>query len=795
VSAVPRLTVDGLIECDWDLRREAGGSACMSRSSGGAEIVAALLSAAGCAADASRTVPADLLPGDPRARHAYRLWSDHDGAWRADESLGGVTAPISVSPAPIGSDGPLPGWAVLQTAAAVAPGASLEPVAEAIERMVVVLDVADLRAGDIQVSRELSWERAAQDVAWEIVHDPAVNVLSRAAGTVVLFGLAGAVVVTGEDRTLVFDPESIEGTWEEAHPGTVPGVREVITAAVARVMARDGVEGLGDAVRHGLHAARVLHAQGWQRSVEGALVLPAAAVVAALEDEPTPFATVPIEDPTAHLEASTPGTGGRGSWSILRDRHPGDLEELARRIVVEGPARAVRDVPIGRFGALLTLDRQEIEGFRSIRSLVREHRERGDRKPLSIAVFGAPGSGKSFGVTQVASSLLPGQIEVLEFNLAQLGSPADLIHALHRVRDVGIAGRVPLVFWDEFDTALDGRPLGWLRYFLAPMQDGRFQEGEVVHPIPPSIFVFAGGTAHRMSSFGSDLDPLTFRGAKGPDFVSRLRGFVDVLGPNPQPQPAAGSDQWSVVRRAVLIRSMLERAAPQLFHQRDGGALLSIDPGVLRALLGVPEFRHGARSIEAVISMSRVNGATSFERSCLPTERQLDLHVDGTAFLALVQRLELHGAVLETLAEAAHDAYREGCRARGETTDATQVRYADLEEDGKEQNRSSVRDIADKLDRAGYVMVPARSDEPAFTFPGDALEGLARAEHERWARTAESSGWRKGDVRDVAARTHPDLVEWDELPESERQKDRDLVMGIPAILARAGYAIVATGSN
>ena len=57
----------------------------------------------------------------------------------------------------------------------------------------------------------------------------------------------------------------------------------------------------------------------------------------------------------------------------------------------------------------------------------------------------------------------------LEFNLAQFRSPDDLVDALHVVRDQALGGGIPLVFWDEFDTALDGRELGWLRYFLAPM--------------------------------------------------------------------------------------------------------------------------------------------------------------------------------------------------------------------------------------------------------------------------------------------------------------------------------------
>ncbi len=57
---------------------------------------------------------------------------------------------------------------------------------------------------------------------------------------------------------------------------------------------------------------------------------------------------------------------------------------------------------------------------------------------------------------------------MLEFNLSQFSGPEEIIDALHRVRDVVLSGKIPLVFWDEFDSRLKDQDLGWLRFFLSP---------------------------------------------------------------------------------------------------------------------------------------------------------------------------------------------------------------------------------------------------------------------------------------------------------------------------------------
>jgi len=46
------------------------------------------------------------------------------------------------------------------------------------------------------------------------------------------------------------------------------------------------------------------------------------------------------------------------------------------------------------------------------------------------------------------------------------------------------------------------------------------------------------------------------RAAKVPDFQGRLKGYINVLGPNPR---ADIDDPYYVLRRAILLRSMLSR--------------------------------------------------------------------------------------------------------------------------------------------------------------------------------------------------------------------------------------------
>jgi hypothetical protein len=79
------------------------------------------------------------------------------------------------------------------------------------------------------------------------------------------------------------------------------------------------------------------------------------------------------------------------------------------------------------------------------------------------------------------------------------------------------------------------------------------------------------------------------------------------------------------------------------------------------------------------------------------------------------------------------------------------------------------------------------SADPAAP-PGDEqLDRMARAEHESWLRHLQDRGWKWGATRDRAARRHPDLLPWDQLPDASREKTRRGVLESLALLEALGY--------
>jgi hypothetical protein len=69
------------------------------------------------------------------------------------------------------------------------------------------------------------------------------------------------------------------------------------------------------------------------------------------------------------------------------------------------------------------------------------------------------------------------------------------------------------------------------------------------------------------------------------------------------------------------------------------------------------------------------------------------------------------------------------------------------------------------------------------------VERLAQNNHDHWARKRIEEGWRYGATRNDHQKEHPDLVPYDQLPESERDYDRKTVVEALKAIVALGFEL------
>ena len=68
-------------------------------------------------------------------------------------------------------------------------------------------------------------------------------------------------------------------------------------------------------------------------------------------------------------------------------------------------------------------------------------------------------------------------------------------------------------------------------------------------------------------------------------------------------------------------------------------------------------------------------------------------------------------------------------------------------------------------------------------------EQIAANTHDVWAKGRMEEGWAYGKIRDDDAKTSPYLVPYQELPESEKEYDRNTALETLRLIVKMGYAI------
>ena len=88
--------------------------------------------------------------------------------------------------------------------------------------------------------------------------------------------------------------------------------------------------------------------------------------------------------------------------------------------------------------------------------------------------------------------------------------------------------------------------------------------------------------------------------------------------------------------------------------------------------------------------------------------------------------------------------------------------------------------------------IPQPIDTSDVKLPKDLeqlVEQMSKNVHEVWAETRIQQGWTFGEQRNDELKTHPCLVPYEELPEEEKDYDRNTSIGTLKLIMKLGFKI------
>lgn len=88
--------------------------------------------------------------------------------------------------------------------------------------------------------------------------------------------------------------------------------------------------------------------------------------------------------------------------------------------------------------------------------------------------------------------------------------------------------------------------------------------------------------------------------------------------------------------------------------------------------------------------------------------------------------------------------------------------------------------------------IPQPIDTSDVKLPEDLeqlVEQMSKNVHEVWAETRIRQGWTYGEQRNDELKTHPCLIPYEELPEEEKEYDRNTSLGTLKLILKLGFKI------
>ena len=293
------------------------------------------------------------------------------------------------------------------------------------KELVVIVEADVLRhIQGVQISKGLSWERTATDLVHQLQTSAELKELENCPFLIVLFGTDGALIYQGAKKrpqaTLIFDPADLEGGFKRQIPGSVIGLSALFTASIAGHLVSYGFGGLEAGVKTGLARMRCFLETGYLRIHKGFECPKKEIFAERISVDRFGSCDVPMAKELHHADPNF--------WRILDQKTKNTRLLVADSLVRKGSADGLKSVPSINFGNLNSIDRREIEQLSAVRQLIEEFLDNPrPPRPLCFAVFGPPGSGKSFSVKQIVKSLGRQDLAAATFNISQFEDYRDLV--------------------------------------------------------------------------------------------------------------------------------------------------------------------------------------------------------------------------------------------------------------------------------------------------------------------------------------------------------------------------------
>ncbi len=196
------------------------------------------------------------------------------------------------------------------------------------------------------------------------------------------------------------------------------------------------------------------------------------------------------------------------------------------------------------------------------------------------------------------------------------------------------------------------------------------------------------------------------------------------------------------------------------------------------------------QDIPIVIRTSSRGGLASLLYRDDATDSYSSLHAFPLLEYSCTPSLVL-GGMHETVARALHQRYVQQGEAQGQTpaSNPSIVPWDQLTAEIQEGNRTQADAISAMLRAAGYSLAPL-TDWSAwrFRFPEADVELMAQLEHKRYVTERLRAGWSLGP-KDIAEKTNPNLVPWEQLTPDAQERTRHPIRELPCILAEAGLEV------